>query len=156
MCKKAQVAKVLYFPFILFCAILVVFGFAYLPANTLDDVIQVSSLDGFIARKSFENKVSYTDPLTLRVYPMTLKDKDDFKSKVSEYFIVSGKDAAYRISFDGKTDTLNEDLFLLASRTSPLGEHLKIDFQKQVICLDDKDCGTARLEQVLPKVYYVE
>ncbi len=154
MSKKAQAYRTLYFPFIIFC---VVYASVFmLTANTAsDNTVRVSSLEGFITRAGFENKISYTDPFTLRVYPMTLRTKDDFKHKVSDYFIVSGKDVAYRIFFDGKEDVFNKDLFLLAKRTSPFGDHYLISTKRKVNCLEGR-CGTVLFEMALPKVYDVK
>ena len=85
--SKAQVSTVLYVPFILICSIIIVVGFAYIPTNALDETIQVSSLDGSIMRQRLENKIHYTDPLTLRDYPFFIEKKDDFKYNLTQYFV---------------------------------------------------------------------
>lgn len=153
--SKCQVEGAMYIPFILISSIIVIVVFAYLPTNALDETIQVSSLDGVLMNARFKNKVSYVDPLTLRVYPMTLKSKNDFKYNLSNYFIFSGKNVAYKLSFNGKENFYDEDLFIRASSAVPFGDYNKINFKKNIDCLQG-NCGKVKFEQILPKVYYVK
>ena len=58
--------------------------------------------------------------------------------------------------FNGIEDIYNKELYLIASRTAPLGEHYRTTLTKQVDRLEEKNCGTVKFEQILPKVYDVK
>ncbi len=154
--SRKGIAQILYFPFVLVMVAVVVIVFAYMPTKVLDESIKVSSLDATLARRAVENRISYTDPFTLRDYSMTLKNKEDFKSNFDDYFTLVGKNAAYMLSFERKDVYYNENLYLTAKDIAPLGDYVKVTFKKDVTCLEGSKCGQVIFEQILPKVYDVK
>ena len=156
--RKGQATEIFYIIFLIFMIVVVFLGFILIPGVLLNKSIQVAALDNTNTIHRFQNKLSYKDPFTLRSYPLSCEDADKVKEmKLTDFFNpgFSKKKWAFKITFGEKERFYNQRLFEIQTLVAPLGEFYKTNFQKELICSDDLKLRV-QLEQILPKVYYVE
>ncbi len=152
---RKGVVNILYIFFILFLALIVIIGFAYIPSDALDESIRVASLDAAIMNHRIKNKISSKDALTLRDYPLQIKSKKDISNNLDDYVLLSNKNAAYKINIDDKELIFNPGLLATGRISAPVGGYFDIFYRKNIFC-DKTVCANLLIEQVLPEVYDVK